>query len=204
MNRICEEPISQDDLIFVRKIAGTIARRLPRAAELEDLIQDGLLGLLDARGRFDPCRGFSWQTFAGHRVRGAIIDGLRQRDHVSRSQRARGDAPKIRSLSGARPRRTCRRGACTRGRWTAGESFRLPAASDPLEAAIEKDAFDDLIAGLDHRSRLILVLYFVEQLTMSEIGAALGICESRVSQIWTSVRPMLRARLCRQAGGSDQ
>lgn len=97
--------IVQDDLISeyfpaVRRQALALQVRLPASIELDDLIQAGIVGLLDARKRFDPNAGTTFQTFAGQRIYGAMIDELRSRDWLPRSARrnARAMESCIRSL----------------------------------------------------------------------------------------------------------
>lgn len=74
---------------LVRTLARRIAQKLPDHVELDDLIQDGNVGLLDALNRFDPSKGIQFQTYATNRVRGAILDSLRSGDWVSRGARRR-------------------------------------------------------------------------------------------------------------------
>ena len=74
---------------LVKHIASRMAVLLPRHVDLEDLIHDGVLGLMDAINRFDPSRGIQFKTFASARIRGAILDALRSLDWVSRGGRRR-------------------------------------------------------------------------------------------------------------------
>jgi len=74
---------------FVKLIARKLAFNLPSHIEADDLIQDGLLGLMDALDRYDPSRGHSFHSFAARRVRGAMLDAIRTQDWVSRGGRKR-------------------------------------------------------------------------------------------------------------------
>jgi RNA polymerase sigma factor for flagellar operon FliA len=77
---------------FVLPIARKVASRLPAHLALEDLIQEGVAGLLEALDRFDPSQGIDLKTFASRRIRGAIIDALRRDDLASRGVRQRARA----------------------------------------------------------------------------------------------------------------
>lgn len=74
---------------LVRSIAKRMAQKLPDHVELDDLVQDGVVGLMDALNRFDPSKGIQFQTYATSRIRGAILDSLRSGDWVSRGARRR-------------------------------------------------------------------------------------------------------------------
>lgn len=89
------DPQVQDALLteyapLVKHIAGRIAMFLPPHIQIEDLLSDGVIGLLDAFEKFDPQRNVQFKTYASLRVRGAIIDGLRNLDWVPRSVRRQG------------------------------------------------------------------------------------------------------------------
>lgn len=88
------EPVTSDELVLehmplVGRIVGSIARRLPRHVTQDDLRQVGYIGLLDAARRFDPNKGASFSSFAGHRIHGAVLDELRAIDPVGRYRRER-------------------------------------------------------------------------------------------------------------------
>ena len=72
---------------LVKYVAGRLRTRMPESVDPDDLVSDGVLGLMDAIERFEPARGLSFQTFAVPRIRGAIIDGMRSMDFVPRSVR---------------------------------------------------------------------------------------------------------------------
>lgn len=81
---------SQDDLItsnitLVKRIAHHLSARLPDSVELDDLMQAGMIGLLEAAGNFDASRGASFDTYAGIRIRGAMLDEVRKQDWTPRS-----------------------------------------------------------------------------------------------------------------------
>lgn len=74
---------------IVRFIAHKLSHTLPASVDVDDLINVGLVGLMDAAERFDAARGFKFQTFAEFRIRGAMIDELRRQDWVPRGARER-------------------------------------------------------------------------------------------------------------------
>jgi RNA polymerase sigma factor for flagellar operon FliA len=77
------------NLDFVKKIAHGIASKLPHTVELDDLVQDGVFGLMDAASRFDPKRGVQFTTFAQARIKGSILDGLRKQAWPRHLRKAR-------------------------------------------------------------------------------------------------------------------
>ena len=70
---------------LVKRIAHHLMARLPASVQLEDMLQAGMLGLLEARGNFDATKGASFETFAGIRIRGSMLDEIRRGDWVPRS-----------------------------------------------------------------------------------------------------------------------
>lgn len=216
---------------LVERVAGALSGRLPAQVERDDLTQAGFLGLMDAAARFDWEKGVRFKTYAELRIRGAILDSLRELDWVPRSLRR-----KRRELASARTaleRRLGRppdeaelaselkltigdlRAAADRVRRAelasgAGESVDRvvpllsdPNAVDPLRD-LERRELQTLLARavetLPERERLVLKLYYYDELTMKEVGRALGVNESRVSQIHTKAIARLRLRLERDLG----
>ena len=150
--KVRSDPLEQlvsEHAPLVRRIAHHLASRLPECVQIEDLLQAGMVGLLDAARRYDASHGAAFSTYAEVRVRGAMLDELRRGDWVPRSvhRRAREVAEAIR--------------------------------------AIEE---------LPERERQVLALYYDEDLNLREIGAVLGVTESRVSQIRSQALLRLRAR----------
>ncbi len=86
-DRANREQIIKDYVPLVKFVAHRISNRLPSHVELDDLIHSGILGLMDAVEKFDPARGIKFKTYAELRVKGAILDGLRDLDWVPRSLR---------------------------------------------------------------------------------------------------------------------
>ncbi|MEX2257876.1 MAG: RNA polymerase sigma factor FliA [Woeseia sp.] len=103
---------SQDELVsqsigLVKRIACHLAARLPSNVELDDLMQAGMIGLLEAAGNFDATRGASFDTYAGIRIRGAMLDEVRKLDWTPRSvhqkHRQVGDAMRAIEAASGRP-----------------------------------------------------------------------------------------------------
>ncbi|MBT3222915.1 MAG: sigma-70 family RNA polymerase sigma factor, partial [Proteobacteria bacterium] len=95
---------------MVRAIACRIHRRLPKAVDVDDLIGAGVVGLIEALERFDPDRGIPFESYAKHRIRGAVVDALRAADWVPRSVRRKADLldqtrQQLRDELGRRPTR---------------------------------------------------------------------------------------------------
>jgi len=207
---------------LVKRIAHHLAGRLPASVEVDDLIQAGMIGLLDAAAHFSSDRGASFETYAGIRIRGAMIDALRQLDWAPRSvhRKARAVADAIRELEGRQGR-------------AATDSEIAAAMNMPLEeyhatvqdaAACQFSSLEDLagaadipgneaepqlaaeegalresvaeaIAALPERERLVMSLYYDEELNLKEIGAVLGVTESRVCQLHGQALVRLRGKL---------
>jgi RNA polymerase sigma factor FliA len=209
----------------VRKIMGF--NKAPVPLEQSDLVQLGMMGLLDAVERFDPNRGVQFQTYAVSRIRGTIQDELRKLDWIPRSVRKqeREQDEKFRTI-GTQPgadesheeianrlsmtmdeyRNMLSRAAGVISERIVGleedndsdDSLATGKEFDPFEqtsqAQIREEVFR-AIEQLEARERLVLVLYYYEELTFKEIGRLLNISESRASQIHTTVIEHLRVRL---------
>lgn len=153
--------LSPCDWVLLRNIACSMRRRLPPMVEIGDLISDGYLGLLAAMRQYDPTRAVPLRCFAARRIRGAILDGLRRRDWLPRSLRQlKALAPKIEPLN------------------------RQPTY-DPQISLIcqQRQWVQTALRCLPRQSRLVLHLYYFEQLSLRQIGACLGISEARVSKV---------------------
>lgn len=217
---------------LVRPIAVRVHSGLPQQVELDDLMQQGYLGLVDAMERFDPERAVRFETFARPRVFGALTDYLRAIDTVPRLTRTRskqiqglverfrkqfGVPPtedELRQLLGV-PEPVFRRylqdfhprvtvsfsGATPDGDSDesddadAMDAFRDDTEWSPDRTAARTDLLHTICRGFDPRDRLIIILYYYEQMTMREVGVAAGISESRVSQRLESILDRLRSRL---------
>jgi len=171
-------------LYIVKLHAARLAASTPDCVEECDLCSDGVFGLRDAITRFDPRRGIKFETFAARRVRGAMIDAMRERDWMSRLQRRRGDTRRQVSLhSTARDDQGDRELIET-----------LPAGRELLHEREELEALRQLVVDLPRDMRLIFALYYFEDLTFKEIGRVIGVSESRVSQMHSNALLVLRAQ----------
>lgn len=205
------------NLAFVESVARRVAASMPHTIDLGDLVQDGMLGLIDAANRFDEGRGIKFETFAERRVRGAMIDALRREAwprgvrrqrrelEAAREQLRRelGAEPSLADLA-ARVGTDEQRLGRTIVRITTIESTSaLSAPETPIESALPdvclppeqpapdrvyescetKDRVRRAIASLPARERKVIALYYYRDVTMKQIGAEIGVNESRVSQL---------------------
>ncbi len=221
-----------DDLVtrhapLVKRIAYHLISRLPPNVQADDLIQAGMIGLLEASRNYDATQGASFETYAGIRIRGAMLDEIRKGDWVPRSvhRRAREMAEavrKVENLTGrdARDHEIADEMGLELASYHKilqdvsghrvlsfedlgiddggiGDAF-PDGATNPyegLERADFKKALADAISGLPERERLVLTLYYDEEMNLREIGAVIGVSESRISQIHSQALIRLQARL---------
>ncbi len=187
---------SPNDLVIghlglVRGIAKKMQGTLPRHLELNDLIEDGVLGLITAAQRYKPGFGVPFPLYAKHRIHGAIVDGLRRMDHLSRDARS-----KAKRVERERELPSAERRGCAAGQNACGGLIGLTdggvpepiagTAWQPDVAARHEElsaTLREAISALPARYGEIVALYHWRGLTMREIGESYGINESRVSQI---------------------
>ncbi|MFP5072298.1 RNA polymerase sigma factor FliA [Pseudonocardia nantongensis] len=209
---------------LVRGVGAKLAVRLPSSIELADLLQSGTFGLMEAVDRFDPVRGVRFEAYAAQRIRGAMLDELRAQDWVPRAVRARsreieraretvltrlGRPATDRELAGELGIGLRELRAATRPVHLVS-SDELPehgaigviavatADTDPYQAAAGRETRGELraaIGELGERDRLVLQLYYLEDHTLAEIGARLGVTESRVCQLHSRMLTRLRGRM---------
>ena len=226
------EARSQDQLVtryapLVKRIAYHLMSRLPPNVQADDLIQAGMIGLLEAARNYDRTQGASFETYAGIRIRGSMLDEIRKSDWTPRSlhRKVRQVSEAIRSIESTEGRDARDTEVAERLGLSLDEyhqvlqdasghkvfSFEdLPVGEEsvtesltgetrgPLEQ-LEMDKFRDglakAISGLPDRERLVMSLYYDEELNLREIGAVLGVSESRVCQIHGQALMRLKARM---------
>lgn len=227
VQRIPDEELVRMHTPLVRRIAYHLMARLPPSVDVQDLIQSGMIGLLEAAKNFAPGRAASFETFAGIRIRGAMLDELRKSDWTPRSVHRKvrelaeatrqveyesgGDADssdvmrrmgidsneynqiladaatsRVLSLSGSENDD----GASIDVADTGGRG-----PSEGLEQDGLREALAEAIEQLPEREKLVMSLYYDEELNLKEIGAVLGVSESRVCQIHGQAVVRLRARM---------
>jgi RNA polymerase sigma factor for flagellar operon FliA len=236
--------IDRDQLVIshvglVKVMAHRLAQRLPSQVEMSDLISVGVLGLIDAAGRYRPAMGVPFDAFARRRVQGAMLDALRDLDWAPRSlrrlrrdidtttsqlrhdlKRDPNDDEVAEALSMTMTEyehaleqiRTLEVGAVRQLDATTEDGTPLlELCLDPEEgpdAQLERTELKRLLASalleLPQRERQILALYYEEEMTMAEIGAVIGVCESRVSQLRSLALSRLRTSMRQTLGGTRQ
>ena len=207
-------------LPLVKQIAYQIASRLPPNVEIDDLVQEGLTGLLDALKRYVPQPNLNFEVYARTRIRGAIYDSCRRNDILPRNQRDELSnlERKTRSLEqqlGRHPTEIEIADACE---ISLGEYHEimgtmvnlmplddlsedmLPADldSDPMQAASMRQFADQIAAileGLPENERLVMALHYQEDLSYREIAQIMNLTAGRISQIHTQGMIRIRAKL---------
>jgi RNA polymerase sigma factor for flagellar operon FliA len=208
----------------VKFVAGRLAAGLPKSVDTGDLVSAGVFGLMNAIDKFDPANGAKFETYAIPRIRGAILDGLRALDWVPRSVRSRSRSVQdaIAQLEHQLGRTPTDEEIAAElkitveelEKWlsdiaagsvgpldhvamdnTAAEADAQIQPGRAMEEGELRDAMRAEISKLPEREQAILILYYEDGLTLSEIGDALGVTESRISQIHTKAVLQLRSRL---------
>jgi len=226
--------LDKDDLIIqyaplVKRIAYHLMARLPACVAIDDIVQNGMLGLLDAINRFETGFGAQFETYAVQRIRGAMLDGLRENDWLPRSLRR--DMRRIEAAISELEQRHGRPPNENELAENLGMSLgdyqkmlqdarghqlvyfedfgseddddylerHLPAeGADPLEQLLDasmRSALVEAIGDLPEREKLVMALYYEEELNLREIGEVMGVTESRVCQLHSQAIARLRARI---------
>jgi RNA polymerase sigma factor for flagellar operon FliA len=208
---------------LVKYVAGKLGASLPAHVEEADLISYGLGGLISAIERFDPSRETKFETYALTRIRGAIIDELRTLDWAPRSVRARArqiERVNIKLESRLQRAPTDEEMASELGTTIPEFHEHLLQIANSTIVALDElwsgtDAGGDQVSLLDtlpdraapdpqllvdefelrEREKLVIALYYYENLTLREIGEVLGVTESRISQLHTKAVLRLRSKL---------
>ncbi|HEU4777583.1 MAG TPA: RNA polymerase sigma factor FliA [Telluria sp.] len=218
---------------LVKRLAHHMKAKLPPSVEVDDLVQAGMIGLLDAITRYEETQGAQFETYAVLRIRGAMLDELRNSDWLPRSMRQN-----MRKIEAAMSALQQKLGHPPTESEVA-KSLKLSLAdyqdmlsdggghqlvyyedfhdaegndsfldryavddADPLRSLMDGDfrqAVIDAIDALPPREKILMGLYYEEELNLKEIGAVMGVSESRVSQLHTQAVARLRASLREQA-----
>lgn len=214
----------------IRFLALRLKAKLPRNVELSELISAGTLGLLEALGKFQPQLGIRFETYSENRIRGAMLDELRRLDWFPRSLRQRvrkldeamwqlehekGRPPTVEEIQERTglPSKEVHQGlealqnqlcvsldtiqdSMAGEPGSDGEPFRNTAKSEMVERIAS------LIDALTPREKLVLSLYYTDELNMRETAAVMGITEGRVSQLHSQALTRLRREFHSQFGES--
>jgi RNA polymerase sigma factor for flagellar operon FliA len=226
---VSENPRIVAGIPFVEQLARRVAATMPHSIDIGDLVQDGVIGLIDAAHRFDEARGIKFETFAERRIRGAMIDALRkdawprgvrrQRRELEAAREALrrelGCEPSLADLAarlGSDEKRLSRtivrinaiESTSPLAKNDASDESTIPTALVPAEPeqpdlAYErqetKDRVRAAIASLPAREQKVIGLYYYGEATMKQIGAEIGVNESRVSQLHARAIRRLRDAL---------
>jgi RNA polymerase sigma factor for flagellar operon FliA len=219
---------------LVKRLAHKMRAKLPPSVEVDDLIQAGMIGLLDAINRYEENHGAQFETYAVQRIRGAMLDELRSTDWMPRTVRQ--NMRKIETAINALQQRLGRppteaeiaaelhvplaeyQELLNEGGGhqlvyyedfhdsDAGENFleryAVDEAGDPLRSLLDGDfraSLVEAIEALPEREKLMMGLYYEQELNLKEIGAVMGVSESRVCQLHSQAVARLRSRLKEQA-----
>lgn len=212
---------------LVKRIAHHLLLRMPASVQVDDLIQSGMIGLIEAARKYDVTKGASFETYAGIRIRGSMLDEVRKGDWAPRSVHR-----KSRKVTEAIKAVEARTGKDAKDKEIAAElditlnayftilqdasgsrlfSFddimegddsaieaaagELPGPCDGLQRLTFREHLAAAIDNLPDREKLVLSLYYDEELNLKEIGEVIGVSESRVSQIHSQAALRLRSRL---------
>jgi RNA polymerase sigma factor for flagellar operon FliA len=213
-----------DYIGLVKRVALHLKGRLPNFMELDELIQVGMIGLIEADKSFDSSKGVDFEVFAKNRIRGAILDQVRKmsylprsaivsiRDHNEASAALTGElgrAPSQAELADfmgkdadtfQKERTHAHRFQTVSLETQTTEVIDLPTGhgNEPEQELVEEQFMDSLAASigkLPERDRTIVSLYYVEEMNLKEIGAVLDVSESRVSQILSACVKKLRVQM---------
>lgn len=213
---------------LVKRIAYQLASKLPASVQVDDLIQAGMMGLLDAMNNYDASHGAQFETYASQRIRGAMLDELREIDWVPRSvrknardieraitalQQQLGHPPMEHEIAAALDVNLAEYQsmlADARGHQLLyyedfhnddGDPVELNMSDNrpnPFELLQDNGMRQALIAAIDilpEREKMMMAMYYQEDLNLKEIGAIMGVSESRVCQIHTQAVMRLRGKL---------
>lgn len=215
---------------LVKRLAYQLKAKLPPSVEVDDLIQAGMMGLLDAVNRYEESHGAQFETYAVQRIRGAMLDELRSTDWLPRGLRQ--NMRKVEVAISAQQQKLGRMPTETevaqamkmslteyQDMLTEGSGHQLvyyedyhsdedhdsfldrycaDNSHDPLMGLLQDDFKDALIEAIDslpEREKILMGLYYEQELNLKEIGAVMGVSESRVCQLHSQAVARIRANL---------
>jgi RNA polymerase sigma factor for flagellar operon FliA len=222
-----KEQLVQQYAQLVKRLAFQLMAKLPASVQVEDLVQNGMIGLLDAIGRFEEGLGAQFETYAVQRIRGAMLDGLRENDWVPRGVRR-----EMRRVEEAIHQLEQQHGRPP-SEGELAEALGMPLADyqkllqdarghqllyledlggeqdddylehnlagstpDPLAILEDAEMRQMLVRSVDalpEREKMVMALYYDEDLNLKEIGEIMGVTESRVCQLHSQAIARLRA-----------
>jgi len=215
--------LAEQHMPLVRKIAWHVHGRVASAIDIEDLVQIGMIALVEAANNYED-RGYAFATYAAMRIRGAMIDHLRRHAAVCRSTMAKrrelgAMREKLSNLLGRTPSETEMASAMSMDQGSyrqlvdssmsvihesidevySDHSMWFAGVEDRADETMEREELKEALASrigeLPEREALVLQLYFVEEMNLEEIGQALGVGAARVCQIKKSALDRLRSSL---------
>jgi RNA polymerase sigma factor for flagellar operon FliA len=233
-SKVAKDKLLAEYAGLVKYIADRVGYSLPRSVDKQDLISCGILGLMKAVETFDYTKDIKFETFASHKIRGAILDELRSLDWVPRSvrQKSKYIQKAYSELEEKLGRTPYDDEICEHLGLSMEEFEKILADSAPAnvfsldetfsksdgdnkemsiaetiedtntDSPLQKLGYEEVkqilkeaILALPEKEKLVISLYHFEELTLKEIGAVLGITESRVSQIHSKVMLKFRSKL---------
>lgn len=219
---------------MVKRLAHMMHAKLPPSVEVDDLVQAGMIGLLDAMDRYEDSHGAQFETYAVQRIRGAILDELRSADWMPRSLRR--TMRKVETAIAEAQQKLGR--PPTETEVAARMKLTLPAyqellseagghqliyyedfqtdegdehfldrfcsdsAGDPFQVLMNtsfRNAVIEAIESLPEREKILMSLYYEQEMNLKEIGSVMGVSESRICQLHTQSVARMRARLLEQS-----
>ncbi len=219
----------EDYAHLVKRIAHHMMARMPSSVQVEDLIQAGMIGLLEASQKYDGSKGASFETYAGIRIRGAIVDEMRRGDwaprSVHRNSRRVGEAMaavEARTGRDARDTEIAEEMGVDIGEYydivkdtastrlfsydevyeddnhpsaRGNDAYGANSPSENVHDDAMRTALTHAIETLPEREKLVLSLYYEQELNLKEIGLVLEVSESRISQIHSQATARLRTKM---------
>ncbi|WP_338765887.1 RNA polymerase sigma factor FliA [Massilia sp. METH4] len=228
--KVNKDSLLSEHMPLVKRLAHHMKAKLPPSVEVDDLVQAGMIGLLDAINRYEETHGAQFETYAVMRIRGAMLDELRSSDWMPRTLRQ--DMRKVENAMSVLQQKLGRPPSESEvakslklsledyqqmlgeggghqllyyedfkdeeGDGSFLDRYAHDEEADPLRALMDTNFRQAVINAIDvlpPREKLLMGLYYEEELNLKEIGAVMGVSESRVSQLHTQAVSRLRATL---------